>query len=477
MSGSKILKEDLSFSGGVARVLLLAGVPVAFAAVLLLLPFFAAGCGDGGGGGASGSCAAGVIRCPEGFYCVDELEGPTCHCDGSVEGACGEGAVCDVQTGLCVCSTDDCCPEGYRFDHEAVACVCASDECCPEGYAFDESANMCVCVLDICCPPGFELGDDERCLCESDEACGEGFYCDSQTRDCRCENDEACGEEAFCNDFGFCQERAACTSSFDCPEGLVCNTDDGFCTSGYCAVDADCPFGRICQDGACRRGCQDNDDCWIAEACVNQECRGDTCDRLEQCGMGEICQGGQCVTEEGAYCDHCDPGSLTQQCPDGSVCLTFLIEGQEESFCAPECDRDAAVPCPSGYSCGGSIVPCDNGQCPLSNPLHPNYRPGLGCDVFHFHNEDPQEYCVESDGSLATGGTYCAPISRTCDNQPQRPGKGQRCTKLCADGLICADVGEGHRCYEPCSASMTCSGAYDCTPSATGVHNVCVPTG
>lgn len=443
-----------------------------------ILSLLFAGCpnGDGiGGGGGNGEenggarCGTGGFFCPEGFEC-DEESGE-CLC---TPGACVEGSICDEDTGECICATDECCPEGYSFDLETRTCICASNECCPEDHAYDEEQEMCVCVADICCPPGFSVDAEGRCLCEFDEACGEGFYCDRDSGDCRCESNASCPDDAFCNDFGFCQDRAACASSYDCPSGQVCDYEEGFCVRGYCANDADCPWGRICRDNRCERGCESSDDCWLAQACVDGHCRGAICDRQEQCTMGEFCTNGSCVQADGEYCKSCDPEGFVSGCSADNACLTFVVEGMQESFCGVACDRSDPYSCPGGYSCGGTIVPCDDTgmMCPLPDVND--------CALIEMHNEDPKYYCVTPDGDLASGGEYCAPDVRHCGDQPpqnetNRPGNGASCTTLCQDNFVCANVGSGFTCYRDCSTTGQCTGSYQCRVAGNGVDMVCAP--
>ena len=345
------------------------------------------------------------------------------------------------------------------------------DEHPVEGWQYDESSQsirfdgryipLAGSVIHV--RLSFEPVDEEQCFCISDEACGEGFFCDEDARDCRCKNDDACGDKAFCNDYGFCQERAACASSFDCFGGLICDTSKDLCIAECCAIDADCPIGRMCEEGACRRGCTSDDDCWLAEACIEGHCRGHMCNRLEQCGMGELCVDGACVEAEGGYCAPCSPGP-SDGCGTDEICVYDLVTS---GFCAPECDPDGRVPCPNGYSCEGMVVPCQNGVCGLGVQY--------GCESFEFHDEYPQEYCVTADGELAYGGYYCYPTARTCADQAVRPAKGQLCNILCQDGLICSNAGDDvFRCYEPCSEDGTCSGHHHCRSAANGLDEICV---
>ncbi len=434
--------------------------------LLVALPLLLAACPDPGNGpGSVPGCGHSGYFCPEGFECNEETG--QCEC---TPGACIEGSVCDVQTGECVGATDDYCPDGYAFSMDAMACVCASDECCPPDYAYDTSQEMCACTLDICCPPGFEVDAEGRCICQSDDACGEGFFCDPQTGDCRCTDNDACEEGAFCNDFGFCQGKAACTSSFDCPDGQVCDPAEGFCMSGYCAIDADCPLGRICRNNACHRGCRTDDDCWIAQACIDDYCRGGICNRDAQCGVGEYCaDDGTCVRAQGAYCHQ--PCTSDANCAGDAKCVSWMVEGEPESFCAPECGEGNW--CPAGFSCGGTYSQC----IPFVIDDCPSH--GLECVSVTIHNEPDITHMCGEDGEPRPIWRTCGPITGSCadfpgPNQTARPGLGQRCDTLCRDDLICANVGDGYRCYPEC-ASGQCPGADRCQPAANGVDMVCAP--
>jgi hypothetical protein len=444
---------------------------VRFSGLLLALGFLAS-CTDGTRLEGD-ACARQGLVCPDGFVC-NEVTG-SCDCIG-LEGACGEGSLCDTFTGQCICATDDCCPESYRFDAETIACVCAGDDCCPDEHVYDAGSNSCTCTREICCPDGFDRDEvAQRCLCQSDASCGDGFVCDQDTGDCRCQNDAACDTGQFCNDFGFCQAQAACTSTFDCPVDQICDPSVGVCAGVACILDADCPISHICENDTCEPGCRNRDDCWLAEACIEGFCRGDVCDRNGQCGIGERCVDGGCIRMEGPYCASCGEFS---PCPDDAACVTQLVEGQAEPYCAVECTPDGSIPCPNGYGCGGIFSPCIDlglfGQACLADAT-------MGCVLVEVHNEpEPILFC----GDEATGEPLptqygCSPVFGSCAYQPApgettRPGEGESCEILCQDGLVCADVGEGYRCYPVCDSTGGCAGGASCEPLSGGAAGACV---
>lgn len=114
----------------------------------------------------------------------------------------------------------------------------------------------------------------------------------------------------------------------------------------WCTVDDDCPSGA-CENGYCRRGCQDDTHCPSGEWCDSGRCVPDhlpqpECQVSADCADGLICVNARC--REACTCD--------ADCGTGATCESgFCISGHEQS---PECVSNAD--CAAGESCA-------NGRC------------------------------------------------------------------------------------------------------------------
>src|SRR5262249_17360307 len=157
---------------------------------------------------------------------------------------CGDAGICEVDAGVCV--------------------ECKSDSDCT-----DKAKPRCNLADDRCVP----------CLPKNDN-CGHALYCDLQgmTYSCApgCKND---------ND----------GSGGDGGAPLEGDTMTDQCVN--CLKDSECPLGKVCHNGACVSGCNNNQKCPNGLSCCNMLCIDTTSD-YQNCGMcGITCNNGwNCCT-------------------------------------------------------------------------------------------------------------------------------------------------------------------------------------
>jgi hypothetical protein len=148
----------------------------------------------------------------------------------------------------------------------------------------------------------------------------------------------------------------------DCAPGFKCTprgTDDTWDTTGCVPIDpAPVPVGGVCTTQGTPTSGQD--DCTLGALCWNLDVdlQG-TC--VELCGCGPTaptCQGGGNCFEANsgilAICaDDCDP--LTNDCPDGQVCVASVVAGTVAFGCVPDAAPkavDVGSPCEFANVCG-----------------------------------------------------------------------------------------------------------------------------
>jgi len=307
------------------------------------------------------------------FYCVE--------CDGR-PGQCAQGQTCQsdftcvaINTGTPDAGVNPCSGTCATRDECAVDQVCsAGGECCPPP-ARCLSPNDCPASTPECngatgqCFGGsgcFQDGD-----CESESACTGGrCFCDIQgappgvcrQRPDECQTDMDCFDNgAFVNKFCTianpprrCVDAPTCVSDADCvANGLVCDTQAGSPSMGYCQNGMPCPMGTECGAG---QVCQ-------AGVCVGENCQNNPA----LCGANETCdpvtlmcvpnQGGTCTQDTdcqaGYYCNTssstCQVGCRDNtECPGGVCNASNQCEYPTGQFCGP-CMVD--TDCPAGARC------------------------------------------------------------------------------------------------------------------------------
>lgn len=356
------------------------------------------------------------------------------------ESSCGNTALCDSTTGLCV---------------EAQTCA-STAECTTEGDVCDTCRGLCI-------PNTF----DKR-ACEEDLNCFSDSYCDPCTGLCElrkppcetCSFHYECGQEGDrCIDLvsaggRFCSQ--ACQIFTDCPEGYDCveitagepsqcvPASESCDAPAACATDEDCRgTNTICTRGRCVSGCTPG-----------------------ACPSGKLCELGNCV-------DRCDNPARTEPCPNGTTCNTDngLCEfpgqcrsskdcNEPETYCdfddltckpgclvdddcldaAKECVDMACVPrgCKGNYACAFqqvcelSTATCLDAEGPYCESCDPNAAGACGPEA---------NKCLEfEDQDGNTIGPFCY---IACDADPDN---------ACPQGYSCEDFGdEGMLCYRDCT--------------------------
>ncbi len=229
--------------------------------------------------------------------------------DGPDEGMGGTGGVggevmpemgvpCECERGVC----DD---GGNCVDAEP----CAADVECLDGNICEEGACIAGCADDAACAmadPGTPLCIDGRCgNCREDADCFGAATCDPASFTCTepdpCTDSRECAGDRVCID-GACGARPSCADD-GCPGGWQC-LPSGECApvrAGTCSDDADCGLGQVCLGGnpAVCGSCRADDDCPGTQVCVTGP-DGNRCQELGGCGTDDDCVGAR--TCDGANC-------------------------------------------------------------------------------------------------------------------------------------------------------------------------------
>ena len=311
-------------------------------------------------------------ECPTGFQCFNVGGvGTRCipgsgTCDRTcIQEGCGDGQVCEFDTGNCVpklnacdsCQKDDYCGEGNRcvkFGPNDKKCVpqCAADDQCPQGAACttEEGVKVCKPSGAQCCF-GASCGGDAcgdacegetpacwqgTCVqCLNDGQCGAGQKCDTTSHKCTedvgpqsCDN--CTGTTPVCHPQ--LQKCVECLNSTHCGSGQICDPNTNSCTGDICAAcGGDYPqCAEINGEKSCVQ-CTDDSHC-TSGACKNYWCEGG--------GSGPVsgeCQTNGCPTSSQFVlaCDQntglcfdtagsCDGITAFCDAASGSTCVNLL---------------------------------------------------------------------------------------------------------------------------------------------------------
>lgn len=346
----------------------------------------------------------GCLRFPE----QADAGAPTCDdrlvdCDGRPEdcevnvevdpnhcGGCGLRCEIDNATALCasgVCSLLICDPGYGDCDlDEASGCetpVNTVDQCGDCGVTC-AALETCTSVGQCRCGPRFgTIGGGPACGAD-ETCCGDGCF-DLDDTESRC---GAC--DASCAPGERCQGgRCACGSSLGAPGGgAVC---DGACCDGACvdtardvtncgACGVTCGVGEICQAGECRcgsrRGATGQPACSPSQACCADACRDlpsdpDHCGACGvTCGPGEACTSGacRCAADAGEVGGGPACGAAETCCPSVGGCRTLDSDPTSCGACAERCG--------GGETCAGGACTCgavsaavgDGAVCSVTEP-------------------------------------------------------------------------------------------------------------
>jgi hypothetical protein len=440
--------------------------------------------GDGGDGGPCPTLCAFDEDCCPGSRCRDGTcgEGPGCPsgCNSECDQAAGQ--VCDQGTHECIqgspplnCLTDCNCYSGEVCDQGACVPACSEDADCAAGLACDDGlCRPAACSAREDCVPlgGCLVCVEQRCaaepaVCVGDRDCCVGRRCNFGTcvpPPTPCETDADCVGAPFprCAG-GTCQPWPnECVSDIDCRAGEVCR--NRACVS--CSPES-CDPGQWCDpaDGACKPGCDANDDCAPPLTCVLA---------IHTCGQTDCCDNA-CVVP--AYCDTasctCADPCVRGDCTAGACSLyphTTCDEASGKCVACPQeyrCDPDTGrcvcseSACPTGSTCDETTGMCEADQGHCDPPCVPPQVCGVdnSCVV----TEDPGQ-----------DGTPCY-LDAECD-----ASQGY----LCDSSVACVecveadpDFAPGFVCREECSLlTGGCTNpAYTCKLRHTGMRGLCVP--
>jgi sugar lactone lactonase YvrE len=259
------------------------------------------------------------------------------------------------------------------------------------------------------------------CPCTTSAVCGTGGKCCNST----CVTGNCCAT-ADCPTGQVCNSNTcgACATSAECGAGSACCPGAGgvkgcvvgnCCTSAecqggqgcianvcrdLCGVTTPCPTGAKCCANACYVGnCCSNADCTNGQACVKNVCSACTADI--QCGLGEICDGGKCITG-------CN-GSVT--CTTGELCCTA-----QSTNCKPGtlgC-KGSCTPgnCCSNADCGGGQVCTADHVCRAPCSTSADCSVGGHCCTGYCYNTP----CVTTLAGSGLMGAPDAPIATALVN-------------------------------------------------------------
>jgi hypothetical protein len=253
---------------------------------------------------------------------------------------------------------------------------------------------------------------------------------------------------------------AACITNADCPIG-VCNSAHA-CVA--CVVPSDCGAGSwLCESSVCKpsTACISDVTCKAAnQVCISGVCQ--ECGKSSDCGIGQTCEGGHCVTPVPCTSSKTCPGvcdlatgqcvgcKSDSDCPVSSYC-------DSSKTCVPDvCNATSCVgsnvaTC-NGNGSGFVVNSCDDGDLCTDD----NCVPGAGCA--HTPNS-----VVCDDGDACTSNDVCA---GTCTGTVILCDDGNVCTAdSCAPAVGCVFLATAATCSDDsvCTLADACSGT-TCLP-------------
>ncbi len=208
---------------------------------------------------------------------------------------------------------------------------CENSRDCPRGarcVSTDQGRNVCQLPEEAACSAASS--------CQSSQVCGS----DGQCRD-GCRSDADCVTDQECS-AGTCADATELTN-----EGRLPVTADDPPAYLPCAFDSDCPEALVCQAGACRVECTENEDCDSGERCTEGLCTkapapAGSCLRNSDCEPGLVCAAGWCQKSTAPSEPECEYDSDCEA--QGQHCV--------EGACRCECASD--TDCASGFACQGA---------------------------------------------------------------------------------------------------------------------------
>lgn len=225
---------------------------------------------------------------------------------------------------------------------EGVGCECYSDYDCTEGT----SCNLDTYRCEETTPPV------KNCITNGD--CDQGLYCDGAAGTCT--NSTTCTDDSSCDGGYTCDFRYTCVppvaghcdDNSDCAMSEACVENECRDVSQVCQFSYECGGdGKACVDNACTSICASDDDCSAGQTCTDGLCRSAVeCATTDDCQEGEHCVDARCLVD-----------STTTSCADGET-------SGSDSFCRPDwqphpfCTTDDD--CNEGHVChdGACRTPC-----------------------------------------------------------------------------------------------------------------------
>ncbi|MGD0524156.1 MAG: hypothetical protein ABSE49_03370 [Polyangiaceae bacterium] len=290
------------------------------------------------------------------------------------------------------------------------------------------------------------------------------------------------GPDGGGSDAGPALPPAACAStSCSAPEVCVALPGNSASCGAPCQADGDCPAWLTCQNGICAQcseyGCPAGQRCsWVTSP------RPAQCSSNAACGLGNYCQGGNCMPILG--CTACYSGCTTcatnSQCSAGEVCVgqacqACTASGQcgpsavcqathsgMQCTCSQDTDCSSGETCQSGV-CGSSGIPgcasglpgsaCPTGQACINATCGP-------CTTFEDCNA--QAFGTPTPpGGLACVDGVCAACSINA-----QCGGGMACVGgtcgTCSTNAQCGPTGQCTGGYCTCSSDSQCASGQRC---------------
>lgn len=289
--------------------------------------------------------------------------------------ACGEGASCECNNGrdyspdlfdqtVCVasatCNAVTACPEGYTCMDgiDGKACVCTDPSVC--GVVCDSHGD---CPCGLVCDPDGRCVDPIPCafsaFCDAGERCYQGDCVAGIVAGSKA-NGAECGEASECAG-GACVYRTcttACVRNDDCGEGSVCAESDNLQNNG-CAI----PTEQICPGG-----------CAAPEAtCALYTTPAGAC--ATWCAQNADCDGGRCAADFEFFAHPAAPFLVYRVCAEGpATCGADELEVDIST----DFDMNGPVYCTLGAGCRGDAdCPESHALCALGDHHGPDEARGL----------------------------------------------------------------------------------------------------
>ncbi len=314
-------------------------------------------------------CVSGECENAAGATGVDFRVCCQTDCDGVCQNCVAGSGACQPltrveDTGMCV---DPAWCDGAGACNAKLAARCkGSDADCPDGYYCDVSI-LGVDGTNACLPAaadGSACNTDPQCASDNcragrccDASCADPFTCDARG-ECGLPNGLPCASDGACVG-GLCVDGVCCATTCD-GTCMACDTQGqlgmcapvtgadescaGYCSGGTCTdglpcgQSPPCPDGSVCQDGVCVMGELPN---------------GGMCVTDGQCTSGQCVDGVCCNAACDATCYACNGAG------GGVIGMCSPISGQDN-----DCFGGTMGSCQNGTCLGGPGAPCTSGgQC------------------------------------------------------------------------------------------------------------------